>query len=86
MDVRKDILELHFHKYLTYKITIIIIFFTSFIALLIPFLTGQLEFSSVFDISLIVLIFSIFIILIISYLNKFDYHLRNILEELKKLK
>jgi len=85
MDARKTILELYFHKYLLYKTTALIILFSYFVALLIPFLTGQLNLKNFSDIILVLIISSAFTQQIVLLLNEFNYHLKRIPEELKKL-
>lgn len=86
MNVQKNILDLHFYKYLQYKNTVIIMFFTYLIATLIPFLTGQLKFSSFRDVFLLILFSFVFFTIFILFFNKFDFHMKNILDNLKKLK
>jgi len=85
MNARKSILELHFSKNLQYKNTTILIFCTYFIAILIPFLIGQLKFQNFRDILLVAIISSIVVSFIILFLKRFNFHLKNILKELKKL-
>lgn len=82
---KKTILELYFHKYLIYKNTTIIILFTYSIAVLIPFLTGQLKITNLSDVFLVSIISSAFIVFIVIFLNEFNYHLKKIPEEIKKL-
>ena len=84
-NIRAYILELHFNKNLQYKNTTIIIAYSYFIAILIPFLTGQLSLTDYFALLLIFTISSAFITLIIILLNEFNYHLKRIPEEIKKL-
>lgn len=84
-DVRIILLELNFNKYLQYKITTFLVLFTYIIALTIPFLTKQLRFSNLSDMLFIIIITSVVFIPIILLLNEFNYHLKRILEEIKKL-
>ena len=85
MNTKKDLLKLHFHKYLAYKNSAIMILFMYFIAVLIPFLTGQLNLKNFIDMILVLIVSSVFITIIILFLNEFDYHLKKIPEEMKKL-
>jgi len=85
MDVRKNILDLNFHKYVQYKTTVLIFAFTYLIALFIPFFTNQLKINNLSDIILISIISSAFFVLVILSIIEFNYHLKKIPEELKKL-
>lgn len=64
MDYRKNLLDLHFYKNLQYKNTTILIIFTYFIVILIPFLTGNLSLMNLRDVTLIGLVSLIFIIIL----------------------
>jgi len=81
-----NILELHFHKNLQYKISSILILFTYFIAILIPFLAGQLQIQNSNDVFLVAIISSVVISIIFLLLRRFDFHLKNILKEMERLK
>lgn len=85
MDFRKNLLDLHYYKNLQYKNTTIILIFTYFIGILISFLTKQLKITDSLDM-LFVAVLSIAVIGVgILFLNEFNYHLKRIPEELKKL-
>ena len=83
MNAKLILLELHFHKYVLYKNTTIVFLFTYFLALLIPFLIGQLKLSILSDVLLVSIISSSVISVVIIFLNEFNYHLNKIQEELK---
>lgn len=85
MDLRKTILELNFSKYLQYKITTILIIATIIISILITFLTKQVNIRSFQDVLLIVIVSSILISVLLSFLARFNFHLQNILNELKEI-
>ena len=86
INLRINLLELYFHKYLQYKILTITILFAYFIGILIPFLTGQLSLINFSSMFLVTIISSAFISIIVILINKFNYHLKRIPEELKLLK
>lgn len=77
MDVKIHLLDLYFHKYLQYKNAVILIIFSYFIALLIPFLTRQLKPDNFIDMFLITIISSIVFPISIIFLNEFNYHLED---------
>ena len=81
----EKILELYFHKYLLYKNTTIIILFTYIIAMLVPFLIGQLKLTNLKDMLLVAIISLVVFIFIILLLKEFNHHLQRIPEELKKI-
>ncbi len=85
MDVRKNLLDLYFHKYLSYKNTAIIMMFGYFVALLVPFLIGELSFFNLKDTFSVGIVSSFFISLTLLFLNNFNYHLKKIPKEIKKL-
>jgi len=84
-DVRINLLELYFNKYLQYKITTILIFFTYIIAIMIPFFTGDLKPGNFFDMFLLLIVSFFIISIIVLFLNEFNYHLKRIPKEIKKL-
>lgn len=85
MDTKKTLLELHFAKNLQYKITTIFILFSYLIAVLIAFLSGQLNIKNTFDVAVVGIISFLFSnILILLWMN-FDFHMDTILNKLKIL-
>ena len=85
MNIKLELLKLHFQKNLQYKNTLIIITFTYFIATLIPFLIGQLSFKNAKDTFTIGIISLTFIIVSLQLFNNLNHHLKQILIEIKKL-
>ena len=84
--IKKNLLDLHYNKYLQYYTTIIIILFTYFIGVAIAFITKQIDYKNTPQVMLVsfisIIILSILTILILNFRS----HLKNIPEELKKLK
>ena len=85
MDFRKNLLDLYYQKNIQYKTTTIIILFTYFIGILIAFLTRQLSITNKLDMMLIATWSIIVIGIGVLFLNEFNYHLKRIPEEIKKL-
>ena len=85
MDFRKNLLDLYYYKNLYYKNTAIIIMFTYFIGILVAFLTKQLKVNNILDMILVSILSIIVISIGILFLNEFNYHLKKIPEEIKKL-
>jgi len=85
LNYKKNLLDLHYQKYLQYKIVSVIFMFTFFIAVVIGFLTKQLSMTNKIDL-LLVGIFTVVVIGIGSiFLKRFNYHLKRIPIEIKKL-
>jgi len=85
MDFRKNLLDLYYYKNLQYKNTVIIILFTYFIGILVAFLTKQLNITNRLDMILVATLSILVIGLGVLFLNEFNYHLKKIPEEIKKL-
>jgi hypothetical protein len=84
IDLRKNPLDLHYTRNLQYKNTTIMVLFTYIIGILIAFLTKQLTLAAI-DM-LFVSMLSITVICVgILFLNEFNYHLKRIPGEIKKL-
>ena len=82
---KKNLLDLQYNKYLQYYNTAIIILFTYFIAVLISYLTKQINYQALYP-NLLVGVFSIFVIstIVFSIIN-FKTHLKKIQEEIKTI-
>lgn len=81
--IKKNILDLNYNKYLQYKITAIIISFTYMVAIVIAWITGQLNLGNYFQM-LVVAIFSILILTpSIYFIIISNKHLKRIIELLK---
>ncbi|MDP3027600.1 MAG: hypothetical protein Q8N63_07890 [Nanoarchaeota archaeon] len=85
MDFRKNLLDLYYYKNLQYKNTVIIILFTYFIGILVAFLTKQLDITNRLDMILVATLSIIVMGIGVLFLNEFNYHLKKIPEEIKKL-
>lgn len=85
MDFRKNLLDLYYYKNLQYKNTVIIILFTYFIGIVVAFLTKQLDITNRLDMILLTTLSILVIGLEVLFLNEFDFHLKRIPEEIKKL-
>ncbi len=84
-DYRKNILDLYYNKNLQNRNTTIILIFTYIIAISIAFLTNQLIITDIFDVYFSIVISGAVIITGLLLLNKFNYHLKKIPEEIKNI-
>ncbi|MFA5173703.1 MAG: hypothetical protein WC438_00815 [Candidatus Pacearchaeota archaeon] len=85
-NLKKNLLDLKYNKYLQYHNTCIIILFTYFIGVIIAYVTNQINYKA-FNENLLAGIISIIIIFFILILiSNFNEHLENITNEIKKLK
>jgi len=84
--IKKNLLDLNYNKYLQYYTTSIIILFTYFIGVILSFITKQIDYKNNSQIMLVeVISIAVISILVILLLN-FKTHLKNIPNEIKKLK
>lgn len=84
--LKKNILDLTYNKYLQYQTTSIIISFTYLVGVAVAFLTKQLSLT---DYSQMILLLSFSIIVLtpaVYFILSARKHLKNIIEEIKKLK
>jgi len=84
--IKKNILDLHYNKYLQYYNTAIIIFFTYCIGIAIAFITKQIDYKNLNQLLSVGFVTISFVSIIITLMLKFKKHLINILEEIKKLR
>jgi len=84
-DYRKNLLDLNYQKYLQYKIITLIFLFTYFIALIVAFLTNQLSITDKNDLSFVSILSIVIIAVGYSFLRRFNYHLKKIPKEIKKI-
>ena len=85
MDIRKNLLDLHYQKNLQYYNITIVILFTYFVGLGIAAVTGEVKFGDFSDMA-VVGILSIAVLGIGTvFLLRFRYHLKRIPEEIKRL-
>jgi low affinity Fe/Cu permease len=84
-NVKKNILDLNYNKYLQYYNTTIILLFTYIIGIAITVITKQFDYKDTKQLLVVVIIsialISIFVLLLLS----FKKHMRNVLKEFKKL-
>ena len=84
--IKKNLLDLHYTKYLQYFNTSIIVIFTYLIGLGIALLTKQIDYKNPAQLLLAAVITIMFLGAISILLIKFRGHLKSIPQEIKKLK
>jgi len=84
--IKKNLLDLHYNKYLLYYTTTIIILFTYFIGVAIAFITKQIDYKNTPQVMLVSFISIIILSILTILMINFRSHLKNIPEEVKKLK
>lgn len=85
MDVRKNLLDLHYQKNLQYLMTTIVILFTYFIALGIAVVTGQLSAHNRISLIIVGIVSSAVLGVGFTLLFRYHYHLQRIPKEIKQL-
>ena len=83
--VKKNLLDIHYSKYLQYFNTTIIISFTYLIGVSIAFITKQIDYKDPKQLFLIALVSIGFLGLMAILLLKFKEHIDKIPKEIKKL-
>ncbi len=81
-NIKKNLLDLQYNKYLQYYNTSIIILFTYFIGLAIAIVTNQINYNNGWQLFFVSIISSLVIVL---FMLNFKMHLKNITFEIKKL-
>jgi len=84
--IKKNLLDLHYNKYLQYHTATIIILFTYFIGVAVAFITKQIDYKNASQVMLVSLISIIILSTLAILMLNFKGHLKNILEEVKRLK
>lgn len=84
--VKKNLLDVHYTRYLQYFNTTIIISFTYLIGVSIAFITKQINYKDPKQLILIALVSIGFLGIMMILLVNFKEHLNRILKEIKKLK
>ncbi|MBI3035699.1 hypothetical protein HYY71_05245 [Candidatus Woesearchaeota archaeon] len=84
--IKKNLLDMEYHKYLQYYNTSVIILFTYFIAVVIAFVTKQIDYSNLRQLMFVGLLSIGFVGLIIFLMLKLKENLTRIPKEIKKLK
>jgi len=85
MDVRKNLLDLHYNKNLQFFSITVIVILTYCIGVIIAFMSGQISVSNNMQLLVISFISLVFLLTTLFLLKKFTYHLKRIPEEIKKL-
>ncbi len=85
-NIKKNLLDLNYNKYLQYFNTSIIILFTYIIGVFIAFITKQIDYKNPNQLVLVAFISMVIISMIITLMLKFRKHLAEIPKELKKLR
>jgi heme/copper-type cytochrome/quinol oxidase subunit 2 len=82
---KKNLLDLHYTKYLQYYTTTIIIVLTYFVGLVIAFLTNQIDYMSSTQMLLVAFTTIAFLIVVVLLILSFKEHMKEIVREIKKL-
>ncbi len=83
--VKKNLLDIHYNKYLQYFNTTIIISFTYLIGVALAFITKQINYKNPEQLFLVALISIGFLGVMVILLINFRSHINNIPKEIKKL-
>lgn len=84
--IKKNLLDLHYSKYLQYYTTSIIILFTYFIGLAIAFITKQIDYLDKRQLLLVGFISAVILSVLATVMLRFKEHLKNIIREVKTLR
>ncbi|MFH0978689.1 MAG: hypothetical protein V1837_05285 [Candidatus Woesearchaeota archaeon] len=84
--VKKNLLDLHYNKYLQFYTTSIIILFTYAIGVGIAFITKQVNYQNLSQILLVGSISVVVISTIVLLMKKQKVHMANILREIRELR
>lgn len=83
--LKKNLLDLHYNKYLQYFNTSIIIVFTYFIGLIISLLTRQINLADSRHLFLLILFSLLFLGIMVCLLSYFRRRMGKIIKEMRKL-
>ncbi len=84
-NVKKNLLDLHYNKYLQYYTTSIIIIFTYFIGIVIALWTKQIDWSKGQVLLGITLVSGLFLSVMTLKMSQFKDQMNTIIAEIKKL-
>ncbi len=84
--VRKNLLDLNYNKYLQYFTTSIILFFTYIIAVLVGFITKQINYTNLGQMIMVAIVSIIVITVLLLLMQRFRWHQNIILKEIRRLK
>jgi len=85
MDIRKNLLDLEYQKYLQFYTTSIIILFTYIIGIGIALLTNQININDYNQLAVLIIMSSTIVGISLASLLIFNINLKRINEEVKKL-
>jgi len=83
--VKKNLLDLKYNKYLQYYNTLVIVLFTYIIGAFIAFITKQIDYENMVQITIFISVSIGVIITIVSFMQGFREELTNIPKEIEKL-
>ena len=84
-NVKKNVLDLHYSRYLQYYTTTIIILFTYFVGLGIALLTKQIQLIDIVQLFLVGVVSLVVVSIAVLSLLHWKAGMQDILEEIKKL-
>jgi len=84
--VKKNLLDLNYNKYLQYFNTSIILFFTYIIAVLVGFITKQIDYTNPGQMIMVAIVSIMVITVLLLLMQRFRWHQNIILKEIRKLK
>ncbi len=84
-NLKKNLLDIHYNRYLSYSNNCIIFLFTYIIAILIGFITNQIDYRNLNQIFAVGVVSFFVINVIVLLLLNFRVHLKKIVKEMKKL-
>ncbi|MDD5086319.1 MAG: hypothetical protein PHV16_01060 [Candidatus Nanoarchaeia archaeon] len=84
--VKKNLLDLNYNKYLQYFNTSIILLFTYIIALMVGFITRQINYNNLGQMIMVAVVSIIVISVLLLLMQKFRGHQRMIFNEIRKLR
>lgn len=85
MDIKKNLLDLEYQRYLQLYTAVLILIFTYIIGIMVAFLTKQIDIKDVNQIWILVAITLFFMIFAFYFITKFSNNLTKIKEEIKNI-
>lgn len=83
--VKKNLLDLHYQRYLQYSTTATILLVTYYIGVSIALITEQINFTNPLSVGLLILLSILITGIVGNLLLYFGHHLKNIQSEIRKL-
>lgn len=84
-EIKKNLLDLQYNKYLQYFNTSVILLFTYFIGVGIAFVTKQVDYTNTKQLSVVAILSVAVVVSTTLFMLNFKEHMKSILEEIKKL-